>query len=119
MNLDHSMLCVCILFFSAFLAAVSQILLKMSSQEKHLNFLFNYLNRKVFLAYFLFSLTLLLNIYAFTGVAYKYGAVINASSYTFALIFSVVFIGDRFTWRGIFGNVLIVIGIVLYTCHLI
>lgn len=117
MNLSHSIVCVCIMFLSAFLAAGSQILLKKSALEPHRNFLFNYLNGKVIFAYSLFSLTLMMNIYAFTGVAYKYGAVINASSYPFTLILSVFFLGDRFSWKGIFGNILIVLGITLYASN--
>ena len=58
---------------------------------------------------------MLMNVYAFTAVPYKYGAVINASSYTFALFLSCFFFKDKFTWRAVCGNLLIILGIAVYS----
>ena len=108
-------ICVGIMFFSAFLAAFAQMLLKKSSNEPHRNLLNNYLNIKVISGYTIFFLTMIMNVFAFTVVPYKYGAVINASSYTFALLLSYFFFKDKFTWRGVCGNLLIVLGIAVYS----
>ena len=43
-----------LLLLSVFISAVSQILLKKSALEEHKSFIFEYLNFKVILAYFLF-----------------------------------------------------------------
>jgi len=103
------------MFLSAFLAAFAQMLLKKSADEPHRNLLNNYLNVKVITGYAIFFATMLMNVYAFTAVPYKFGAVINASSYTFALILSYLFFHDRFSWRAVCGNLLIVFGIAVYS----
>ena len=108
-------ICVGIMFLSAFLAAFAQMLLKKSADEPHRSFLRNYLNAKVIIGYSFFFLTMFMNVYAFTVVPYKYGAVINASSYTFALLLSIAMFKDKFTWRAICGNLLIVLGIAVYS----
>ena len=108
-------ICIGIMFLSAFLAAAAQMLLKKSADEPHSGFLNSYLNFKVITGYSIFFVTLVLNVYAFTAVPYKYGAVINASSYTFALILSAIVFKDKFSWRAIVGNVLIIIGIGIYS----
>ena len=108
-------ICVGIMFLSAFLAAFAQMLLKKSADEPHRSFLHNYLNTKVITGYSIFFLTMFMNVYAFTAVPYKYGAVINASSYTFALLLSIAMFKDRFTWRAVCGNLLIVLGIAVYS----
>lgn len=110
-------ICVGIMFLSAFLAAFAQMLLKKSADETHRNLLYSYLNIKVISGYAIFFITLILNVYAFTVVPYKYGAVINASSYTFAMILSVVFFKDRFSWRAVCGNLLIILGIAVYSIN--
>ena len=108
-------ICVGIMFFSAFLAAFAQMLLKKSADETHHSLLNNYLNIKVLSGYAVFFMTMLMNVYAFTAVPYKYGAVINASSYTFALFLSHIIFKDKFTWRAVCGNMLIVFGIAVYS----
>ncbi len=104
-----------IMFFSAFLAAFAQMLLKKSADKPHRNLLDSYLNVNVISGYSIFVLTLVMNIYAYTSVPYKYGPVINASSYTFALILSVLILRDKITWRAVCGNLLIVLGIAVYS----
>ena len=108
-------ICVGIMFLSAFLAAAAQMLLKKSADEPHRNLLSNYLNVKVICGYSIFFMTMILNVYAFTAVPYKYGSVINASSYTFALILSAVLFRDKFSWRAYCGNALIILGIAIYS----
>ena len=108
-------ICVGIMVLSAFLAAFAQMLLKKSADEPHASLLGNYLNVKVISGYSIFFLTLVMNIYAYTSVPYQYGAVINAFSYTFALILSVFFLKDKITWRAVCGNLLIVLGIAVYS----
>ena len=102
----------------AFLAAFSQILLKKSTQDRHSKLLFQFLNWKVMLAYSIFALTLFLNIYAYSGIPFKYGSILNASSYFFAMILSALILKDRLTWRAVSGNILILAGIAVYATQL-
>ena len=112
----HSLFCAGLMVFCALLAAFSQILLKKSTLERHDSFIGNFLNAKVICAYALFALTLFLNIYAFTGIQYKYASVLNASAYLFTMLLSVWLLKDRLSWRCVLGNCLIVLGIVIYVC---
>ncbi len=112
----HSLLCAGIMVFCALLAAYSQILLKKSTLEKHRSFLFNYLNPRVIGAYSIFALTLFLNIYAFTGIDYKYASVLNATAYIFTMLLSRWLLKDKITWHCIAGNTMIMLGIFVFVC---
>lgn len=110
----HSLVCGCIMVLCALLSALSQILLKKSTLEKHECFISNFLNAKVIIAYSIFALTLFMNIYAFTGIPYKFASVLNASAYLFTVLLSAWLLKDRISWRCAVGNCLIVIGIIIY-----
>ena len=102
---------------AAFVAACSQILLKKSTLARHKGILGEYLNCKVFSAYALFLLTIGLNIYAFSlGLEYRFGSVLNSTAYLFTMLLSVLVLHDRLDWRCVCGNLLIVLGIVVYVC---
>ena len=110
----HSVVCGCIMVLCALLSAFSQILLKKSTLEKHESFIGNFLNAKVFIAYSIFALTLFMNIYAFTGIPYKFASVLNASAYIFTMLLSAWLLKDRISWTCATGNILIVLGIIIY-----
>ena len=112
----HSLLCAGIMVLCALLSAYSQILLKKSTMEKHRSFIFNYLNAKVISAYSIFALTLFMNIYAFTGIPYKYASVLNATAYLFTMLLSRWLLKDKITWRCALGNSMIIVGIIVFVC---
>ena len=56
-----------IMFIATFFSASSQILLKQSANQTHKNVIFEYLNWRVILSYFIFFAVLLVNTYAYTG----------------------------------------------------
>ena len=103
-----------IMFGCTFLTAVSQILLKQSANLPHKNFLAEYLNWRVILAYTIFVLVLLLNTYAFTRVPMKYGSIIDGFSYVFVLLLSVLLLKEKVTKPKLIGNLLIIAGVVIY-----
>lgn len=107
-----------LMFGSAFLSAVSQILLKSSTKDPHENAWRRYWNGKVLTAYGIFFATLFMNIYAFSVVPFKYGSVIMASSYSFTLILAALLLKERPTWRSICGNLMILTGIAVYASNL-
>lgn len=112
----HSLLCAGIMVTCALLSAFSQILLKKSSLEKHRSFIYNYLNVKVVVAYAIFALTLFMNIYAYTGIPFKYASVLNATSYLFTMVLSAILLKDRISWQCALGNCVIIAGIGIYVC---
>ena len=98
---------------AALLAAVSQILLKLSARREHRGLLREYLNGYVICGYALLAVSLLLNLWAYQGVEYRFGPVINASSYVFVLVLGRLFLRERITWKRFWGIVLIVVGILI------
>ena len=99
---------------AAFLAAISQILLKKSAEKQHKTMAGEYLNPYVLSGYALLVLSLLMNMWSYQGVEYRCGPVINASSYIFVLVLGHLFLKEKITARKLWGNVLIIAGILVY-----
>lgn len=106
--------CLFLMFAGTFFTAVSQVLLKQSAGKSYKNFIREYLNVRVITAYILFFGILLVNTYAYTKVDLKYGAVIDTISYVFVMLLSYLVLKERFTKGQLFGNLLIIIGVLIY-----
>lgn len=98
-----------------FFSAVSQILLKQSANKDYPTPLKEYLNWRVITAYGLFFGILLLNTWCYTQVDMRYGPVIDTAAYVFVLILSRVILKERITRGKIIGNLIIILGIIVYT----
>lgn len=103
-----------IMIFSSVLAAASQVLLKISSQKKYKNWIFEYLNIYVISSYFLLLLTMVMNVYAYNGINYKLGPVLTTLSYVFVLLFSKVILKEKLTKEKCIGMLCIIIGIIVF-----
>ena len=95
--------------------AVSQILLKQSSNIKYENKIREYLNFRVILSYGMFFLILLLNTWCYTKVEMRYGPVIDTAAYVFVLLLSRLILKEKITKGKILGNLIIITGILIYT----
>ncbi|MCI8326158.1 MAG: EamA family transporter [Lachnospiraceae bacterium] len=105
-----------IMISAAFINAISQVLLKKSADDtKEKNFLEKLLNKKVFLAYVLFGIVFLINLYAYRGVHFKYGGAIQSIGQVFVLMLSVLFCNEKLTKNRIVGNLFIICGVVIYS----
>ena len=102
------------LVFSCF----AQILLKKSSSEKKKHFIFEYLNVKVCAAYGIIFICMLLMIYAFTGMYYRYGAIIESLAYLLIMLLSRLFLKEKITRRKLIGNCIIVVGVLIFTINI-
>lgn len=98
-----------------FLSAVSQILLKQSANKKYKHFIFEYLNWRVIAAYTLFFGVLFLNTYCYTKVDMRFGAVLDTAAYVFVLFLSRWILKEKITKGKLIGNLIIVLGIIIYT----
>ena len=98
---------------AALLAAISQILLKKSAQKQHRSWIFEYLNAYVITGYALLAGSLLLNVWAYQEIEYRFGQAINAFSYVFVLFLSRIFLGEKITLRKLIGNAVIIAGILV------
>lgn len=105
---------ICILLLSVFVASCSQIILKTSAEQEHTSIIKEYLNWRVIIGYGMMFLSTILTILAFTGLDFKNGPVIEATGYVFVMILSRIFLSEKITTKKIFGNILILIGIVVF-----
>ena len=98
-----------------FFTAVSQILLKQSSNIKYENKIREYLNFRVILSYGMFFLILLLNTSCYTEVEMRYGPVSDTAAYVVVLLLSRLILKEKITKGKILGNLIIITGILIYT----
>lgn len=101
------------MLLSAFFSALSQLFLKLSARKNHSKKIFEYLNFFVIAGYGLLMLTLLMNTWAYRGVEYKLGPVINATTYVFVMILSKLFLREKITPKKLVGVGLIIVGILV------
>ena len=103
------------MFLSAGITAFSQIILKKSANKKHKGFIFEYMNPYVLFSYMCYFGVLVLNVLIYTKIDYRFGVVINSMSSVLVMILSRVLLHEVITKRRICGNVLVVIGILVFT----
>ena len=103
------------MLLSAGITAFSQIILKKSANKKHKGFIFEYMNPYVIFSYMCYFGVLVLNVFIYTKIDYRFGVVINSMSSVLVMIFSRVLLHEVITKRRICGNVLVVIGILVFT----
>jgi drug/metabolite transporter (DMT)-like permease len=106
---------VLIFIAGAFITAVSQTMLKVSANREHAKRAGEYLNPLVLGSYALFVLVLVMNIIGYRWIEYKYGSIINCLSYVFIMLLGFGFLKERVTWQKIVGNLIIILGIVVFT----
>lgn len=104
-----------IMLGGTFFSAISQVLLKQSANKVYKHPIREYLNWRVITAYGIFFGVLLLNTYCFTKVDMRYGPVIDTAAYIFVLLFSWLILKEKITKGKIIGNLIIVLGILIYT----
>ena len=102
------------LFGSVILASVSQILLKISAKKQHGSFLKEYLNVFVIAGYVLMVGATLTTIFAYRGVEYKNGPIIESLSYVLVMALSYFILREKTTVRKLIGYGLILIGVIVF-----
>ncbi len=96
------------------IAAFSQILLKTSANIEHDGFWKQYLNWRVILGYGMLFASMLLAVWAYTGMDYKYGPAIESVGLVMVAVLSCIILKEKMTKRKIIGNVLIVAGLIVF-----
>ncbi|MEG1847631.1 MAG: multidrug ABC transporter [Lachnospiraceae bacterium] len=99
---------------SVIAASISQILLKKSASAEHASVITEYVNPYVIGGYGLLFLSMLLTIFAFSGLPYKGVPIVESFGYVLVMILSAHFFGERITKRKVLGTTLILLGIAIY-----
>lgn len=100
--------------FGIILANYSQILLKKATLANYDTKWKEYVNRYVIIGYSLFVINAGLNIIALKGVPLKQAPVLESLSYLIILVFGWYFLGEKITKRKVIGNIIIILGVVVY-----
>ena len=103
------------MILSAGITAFSQIVLKISANKKYKGFIFEYINPYVLFSYICYFGVLVLNVFIYTKIDYRFGVVINSMSSVLVMILSRAFLREVITKRRVFGNIIVVIGILVFT----
>lgn len=89
-------------------------MLKTSANRYYNNKIREYFNWLVLVAYVIFFLCVILNILAYRGLDLKAGPVYASASYFLVLIMGGVFLKEKITLKRILGNILIILGIIIF-----
>ena len=106
-----------LLIITAFMSALSQILLNISAKKEYKSKLREYLNAYVISAYAILGITLILNVFIMRYVELKEAHAIAALTYVFAMILSRIMLKEKITAKKIIGNILIIVGIVVFVLY--
>ena len=97
-----------------FIAACSQVLLKISAGKPHKNVKAEYFNFYVILAYGMFGLSLLISLYVLRYVPISLVPILESAIFIFVPLLSIFILGEKLKIMQVFGMVLICLGIVIF-----
>lgn len=111
----NTYLCIFWILLGTFIAAVSQVMLKIEADKPHKSRLGEYLNPMVIMAYVLFVGTTFLSILAYRGIPLSMGPILEATSYLYVTFFGVKIFGEKMNRGKILALILILVGIAVYS----
>lgn len=106
---------VAIYILAVIISSFSQVLLKKSANQNYKKVISEYLNPYVISGYILFVGAVFLTIHGYREVPLKSGSIINSLGYIFVLVFGRLFLNEEITKNKIQGNILIIIGIIVFS----
>ena len=102
-----------IMIASIFIAAVSQILLKISASEQHFGFLKEYINMRVIVAYVLLFFTTIIAVLALRFVPLSVAASVEALSQVFVAVLGKFILKESMNKKKKLGLMVILIGVII------
>lgn len=103
-----------LLILAVLVSSISQIILKKSASKKYNSILKEYLNPYVIIGYGLMVVSTVLVVLGLKGVPYKNEPIIESLGYIFVMFLSNRILKEKITKKKIIGNLLILVGIVIY-----
>lgn len=102
------------MIFAEFLAAASQILLKISAEKKHESFIREYLNPQVISGYALLMISMVIAIFCYRDLGYMGVVVMEPIAYIMVMFLTRRIFKEKFTKKKLLGMLLILGGIVVF-----
>ena len=102
------------IFGAVLLSAASQMLLKRGAKEKYDSVIREYLNVWVISGYFLLAASTICVIFAYKGIDYKNGPVIEALGFPLVMVLGRVFFGEKLSRNKLIGMAMIIAGVAVY-----
>lgn len=103
-----------IYLFGSLISAVSQILLKKSSQKQYKNRIAEYLNPYVITAYSVFFLATFCTVVAYKYLPLSMGSILGAFEYIFVAVFSYFLLKEKISKKKLLGLLIIVFGVFVF-----
>lgn len=103
-----------IMFLSVSAASVSQLLLKKSAMKKYASVIKEYLNPLVIGGYGILFLSMLLTIYAYSGMDYKNGPIIESFGNVIVLVLGYLFLKEKISFKKLIGIICIMVGMTVF-----
>ena len=103
-----------VLFLAVIVSSASQMLLKKGATKKYDSVIREYLNPWVISGYGLMVVSTLCVIFAYRGVAYKNGAIIESLGYLLIMFLGRIFFGEKITLKKMIGNLVILAGVLVF-----
>lgn len=97
-----------------FISAVSQIILKKSTEKKYKNKIREYLNPRVITAYFIFFAATLCTVIAYKYVPLSMGPILGATEYIFVAVLSYFLLKEKIGKKKLIGLLLIIGGVIIF-----
>lgn len=99
---------------SVVIAALSQVLLKISANKKHDSRIKEYLNPLVIVAYGIFVISMLMGVYSLKGITISLSYVIETFSYILIPFLGFLFFKEKLNSMQFIGTVIIIVGVFMY-----
>lgn len=102
------------LFGAVLLSSVSQMLLKKAAKTSYKSIIREYLNPWVISGYFLLAASTICVIFAFRGVDFKNGPVIESLGFPLVMLLGRIFYKEKLSRNKLIGMGLIMLGVIVY-----
>lgn len=104
-----------LIVFGAFVASVSQVMLKKAADRTYPSRIKEYLNPLVFFAYILFVISAVMTMVAYKGVSISFGVLLESTGYVFVFLLDWLCLKGTVNVKKVIAVVLILVGIVIAT----
>jgi multidrug transporter EmrE-like cation transporter len=115
MPMSNEVIYTIVFLVGVFISAVSQILLKTSSNKVHSSIIKEYLNPRVITAYTILLCASFLAVIAYRYIPLSYGVILESTAYIYVPVLSYIILKERVTVKKALGMAVIIAGILVFS----